>query len=294
MIKPQIRQSRTVASWKREVRLCWIYLWESMDNYGRVRDDLLLLKAELFPFDRDVTEAKLDGWFVLMASTKLGPHDQPPLCRYEVGGQRFMHAVNWDLHQRLSHPGNPEAPPCPVHDSLRNDAGTVPEDFRKPSGTVPKASTVRSEGPSGVSPEREIEVEEEVKTPAPAPPAPREQDQLFSPQNDHEKPRRQRPSDPLFEAVVAACRLDASKLTTAQRGSLNGALGQLRSVGASVAEVHDAAGRFHAWYAERTLTPTALVRHWAQLVAAPDPPRESQPTTGQAWPGYTPSWQESR
>lgn len=115
-VKPQVRSSVTVAEWPREVRLAWIYLWGYLDDEGRGIDDMRLVVADLFPLDRDVTERKMNTWLDLMATTKTDENDVPPLCRYEVRGRRYLHAVKWSDHQRVSHPLKSGIPPCPVHE----------------------------------------------------------------------------------------------------------------------------------------------------------------------------------
>lgn len=121
-VKPETRTDETVASWPREVRLAWIYLWCYLDDDGRGRDNLALIRAELFPLDADVTEKKLDGWLQLMATTP-GDSGEPPLCRYEVDGKKFLHAVRW-RHQRINRPSPSRLPPCELtHPSVRNHGG---------------------------------------------------------------------------------------------------------------------------------------------------------------------------
>lgn len=114
-IKPEVRKSRTVSSWPRDVRLLWIYLWGYLDDEGRGEDDLQLIKAECFPRDRDVTEKKLDAWIQIIATTKSYEDDQPPICRYDVDGIGYLHAPKWKQHQRISHPLESRIPPCPTH-----------------------------------------------------------------------------------------------------------------------------------------------------------------------------------
>lgn len=118
-IKPELRRSLTVASWPRQVRYAWVLLFGYLDDYGRGLDDLRLLKADLFPLDRDVTEKKLDDWLNLIAGTK-DEDDLPTLCRYEARGQRLLHAPKWRRHQKISHPTDSRIPPCPVHDEEGN------------------------------------------------------------------------------------------------------------------------------------------------------------------------------
>ena len=114
-IKPEVRKSRTVAEWPREVRLAWVYLWGYLDDKGRGLDDARLVVAECFPLDRDVTDRKMNGWLELMATTKVGEDDIPPLCRYEVGGRRYLHATKWKNHQRINKPQPSHLPACPIH-----------------------------------------------------------------------------------------------------------------------------------------------------------------------------------
>jgi len=79
-----------------------------------------------------------------------------------------------------------------------------------------------------------------------------------------------RQPDELFDALVAACRINAAELTNAQRGSVNGALKQLREVGASPEQVKTRAKRFADYFPDATLTPPALAKHWG-LLARPRP-----------------------
>lgn len=118
-IKPEVRKSETVAAWPREVRLAWVYLWGYLDDYGRGKDDMRLIVAECFPLDRDITERKMERWVELMATpSELADEGElPPLCRYEVGKRRFLHATKWADHQRVSHPQASRIPSCPIHES---------------------------------------------------------------------------------------------------------------------------------------------------------------------------------
>lgn len=147
-VKPELRISRTVGEWPREVRYGWVLLWGYLDDYGRGVDDLRTLKADLFPLDEDVTSKKLDGWLGLMTQrTKWTPPDHdPPLCRYEVGGITYLHAVYWTAHQKVAHPTRSPIPPCPVH----NDDGSRREPFASGSGIEPEADA--SDSGSGTDP----------------------------------------------------------------------------------------------------------------------------------------------
>lgn len=116
-IKPEVRKSLTVSAWPREVRLAWVYLWGYLDDHGRGLDSTPLIRAECFPLDGDVTDKKLERWLALMAEKpQYDPTDEPAVCRYEVRGGRYLHAVKWKDHQKVYHPQPSRLPSCPVHE----------------------------------------------------------------------------------------------------------------------------------------------------------------------------------
>jgi hypothetical protein len=135
-VKPQLRTDLTVAEWPREVRYAWVLLWGYLDDHGRGLDDLRLLVADLFPLDRDVTERKLDNWLKKMTADSI--HGAAPLCRYEVDGRHYLHAVKWQHHQKVSHPQDSRIPSCPIHEQDANPAGADSEPLPNDSGTAPE------------------------------------------------------------------------------------------------------------------------------------------------------------
>lgn len=117
-VKPELRTSEVVASWPREVRYAFVLLWGYLDDKGRGLDVPKTIAGDCFPHDDDVTPAKMNKWLNLMATTKLDPEKDPPVCRYEVAGRRYLHTVNVSEHQRPNRPSPSRLPPCPVHESL--------------------------------------------------------------------------------------------------------------------------------------------------------------------------------
>lgn len=90
---------------------------------------------------------------------------------------------------------------------------------------------------------------------------------------------RRREADPVWDALLAVCAVDAEHLTTTARGAANRALKELKAVGATAAQIRASAQVFRKTWPEMRLTPSALVKHWAQLV--PPGPR-SAPETREA------------
>lgn len=88
-----------------------------------------------------------------------------------------------------------------------------------------------------------------------------------------------RKRDPLWEAVLDQCGVDADRITPSARGAYNRAVSDLRSVGATAAEVSGRVAAYRRVYPDTALTPTALAKHWPQL----DPAVAEMPrTTGHA------------
>lgn len=79
------------------------------------------------------------------------------------------------------------------------------------------------------------------------------------------KTRRQRPPDPIWDALVEALRIDVKQLTTTARGAVNRAVAELRAVEATPQQIAERAHAYRRTYPNTSLTPSALVKHWAQL-----------------------------
>ena len=82
--------------------------------------------------------------------------------------------------------------------------------------------------------------------------------------------KRKRKADPLFDAIVEACSINALRLTTSSRGALNRAAKELREVGADPDQVLDAARAYRLKYPEAAITPQALAKHFPAL-SNPEP-----------------------
>lgn len=132
-VKPALRTSRTVASWPFEVRYFWVLLWGYLDDLGRGLDIPKTIAGDCFPLDDKIMPATVDRWLNLMAKTKIRPDRDPPVCRYEVGGVRYIHSVYWSEHQRPNRPSASMHPPCPTHELLsEEDSARITESFSEP------------------------------------------------------------------------------------------------------------------------------------------------------------------
>jgi hypothetical protein len=117
-VKPELRDSRVVASWPVEVRYFWVLVWGYLDDYGRGLDMPKKIAGDCFPHEEDPWGASdIDKWLTLMGQEFEGRPG--PICRYVVAGTPYVHATNWNDHQHPNRPTPSRIPPCPFHASLR-------------------------------------------------------------------------------------------------------------------------------------------------------------------------------
>jgi DNA-binding transcriptional MerR regulator len=79
-----------------------------------------------------------------------------------------------------------------------------------------------------------------------------------------EKPKRERPPDLLWEAMVEA--LGKPPLTESAKGAWRKAIKELRDAGATPDEIRAAAVAYRREWPDITITPTALAKHWHVFV----------------------------
>lgn len=137
-VKPELRTSLTAAEWPREVRYFWVLLWGYLDDHGRGVDEPRLIKADCFPLDDDLTAADIDKWLELFAT----PRDDEPasICRYTIGGRRYLHAPRWSNSQKPQHPTDSKLPKCPRGDDCGRGSRAFHEPLMNPREVLPGAS----------------------------------------------------------------------------------------------------------------------------------------------------------
>lgn len=77
--------------------------------------------------------------------------------------------------------------------------------------------------------------------------------------------RRPRESDPIWDALMGACGITPTEITSSARGAYNAAAKALRDVGATPAEISRRARDYRMRFPNAALTPTALAKQWAAL-----------------------------
>lgn len=76
------------------------------------------------------------------------------------------------------------------------------------------------------------------------------------------KPRAR---DEVWDAVMAACGIDQAAITKSARGAYNTAVRDLKAMGATPEQIEAKAANWRRYWSGVTLTPTALVRRWAEI-----------------------------
>lgn len=145
-VKPELRTSEVVASWPFEIRYFFVLLWGYLDDKGRGLDVPKTIAGDCFPHDDQVTPAKVNRWLNIMAATKVSPGKEPPICRYEAGGRRYLHSVNWPEHQKPNRPSPSRLPPCPLHEGLSESRSEPGSDRRSEPPLSPHVLELDSSG----------------------------------------------------------------------------------------------------------------------------------------------------
>ena len=105
-IKPEFWEDELIGSISREARLLFIAIWCVADDHGRFSANPARLKAAAFPYDDDVTLARVAEFLrELLETRRVGV--------YRVENQTFGVVRHWKKHQRIDNASKPRHPPPP-------------------------------------------------------------------------------------------------------------------------------------------------------------------------------------
>jgi hypothetical protein len=134
-IKPTFWSDEKVATLPRAIRLTFLGIISAMaDDQGRCRANPRLVCAAIYPLDEDMTPAEICVHLDMLAETGL-------VGLYEVAGEKYLHIVNWDKHQKINRPTDSQLPAPP----RRKPHGRLSEDSVRPPAVV-EGSVVDSKG----------------------------------------------------------------------------------------------------------------------------------------------------
>lgn len=97
-IKPQFFLDEDLGTICRDARLMFVGLWNLADDSGVFEWRPLKIKAQLFPYDEDITAETIEGW--LRQLVKIGDISEP----FANGKKRFGFIYTLTKHQMIQHP----------------------------------------------------------------------------------------------------------------------------------------------------------------------------------------------
>lgn len=144
-IKPGLYKNVELADAPVGARYLFTGLWCIADREGRLKDSPKWIKAEIFPYDSDISIAQVHAWLQDLHGSKC-------IERYSVGGENYIQVVNFLKHQNPHHkekpsdipappPKSPELAPDKSRASIGQDldkSGTSPGQVSDKSGTSPE------------------------------------------------------------------------------------------------------------------------------------------------------------
>jgi hypothetical protein len=92
-IKPEFFLDDELAVVSRDARLLFIGLWTIADREGRLEDRPLKIKAQLFPYDLDLTYQKIDALLNQLWTPKY-------IYRYQIENHKYIQIRSFSKHQR--------------------------------------------------------------------------------------------------------------------------------------------------------------------------------------------------
>ncbi|MHB8908547.1 MAG: hypothetical protein ACYDAA_06670 [Syntrophales bacterium] len=106
IVKPEFWSDEKLALVPREARLNFAGLWRCSDDYGVTKGHPAWLKAQIFPYDVDLTVADFRKW--LADLEQIGVIDP-----FMADGESFFFVRNFADHQKVDRPSKMRNPPCP-------------------------------------------------------------------------------------------------------------------------------------------------------------------------------------
>jgi hypothetical protein len=135
-IKPSFFRSDDVAVLPYRARLTWIGLWTFADDAGRMKDDVRIIKGDIWPLDK-VSATDIEDDLAILAI-------RGRIVRYEVDSKRYLEIVNFTIHQYIAKPTKSQIP-SPKDGSIIPFVD-LPDSSSTPTGVLQEASGSPTEG----------------------------------------------------------------------------------------------------------------------------------------------------
>jgi hypothetical protein len=145
-IKPEVRISEKVNSWPIECRYFWVLLWGFCDDYGYGRDNARLIVADTFPLDDSISAETVQDWMDTLWNAGV-------IERFKVGDSAYFQVINWEEHQKISHPAKQILPTIQEATEVLQRITVIPREVTGVSEkTSPKQGAGSREQGAGICP----------------------------------------------------------------------------------------------------------------------------------------------
>lgn len=105
-LKPEMWADEKIGQLSRDARLLFVGLITMADDEGRLRALPAAIIGHVFPYDDDVTNAKLAKWMRELEQSGL-------IVTYEASARPYAALTGWSKHQKVNRSNPSELPPAP-------------------------------------------------------------------------------------------------------------------------------------------------------------------------------------
>lgn len=140
-IKPQFWFDEDLGSVPREARLLYIGLWNMSDDQGVFEWRPMQIKAQIFPYDSDITPADIAKW--MSELEKIGN-----LKPFENGGHKFGYIPTFLKHQEIKNPSKWHFAEIP--EALLLPTPALPQQGVSPTPALPVGNREKEKEKEGI------------------------------------------------------------------------------------------------------------------------------------------------
>lgn len=230
-IKPDFFKSETLEDLSDFEKLLFIGLWTYADDEGRGAENARLIRAELFPLRDDLTTEMITDALEHLATVGV-------ITRYEVHNKRFFFVAGWDEHQRINRPKKSVLPGPENGTVLPTQTAFTDASVIDPVIVTDDSLRERKGKEQGTGKGKELALKRDT---------------------------RDASRNEIWDALMFVCRIDANTITKSARSGYGKVVSELAAVGATSQQVLERATAYRVAYPKASLTPHALLKHWASV-----------------------------
>jgi hypothetical protein len=140
-LKPETAEDTKLAGVSRDARLLYRDLWCHMDRQGITEDDARLIKRNIFPYDDDLSIARIDN--LIIELIKIGR-----LFRFEWEGKKLIYCPSLAKHQKFHRDEKPKylISQDVLLASSQHGAGTLPKSINTIANSTGNGELVTGNG----------------------------------------------------------------------------------------------------------------------------------------------------